>query len=230
MEVGKLTVTTREGFGKGPSRRIRAQGLIPGICYGHAIDTPLAIQLDPKALRASLDPVKRINTVIEVTVEGGEAPRTITAMVRDAQIDALTQQLHHVDLIAVDTDKPVEAEIPLELTGKCVGVVAGGILNVVRRSITVSCKPVDIPVKLEIDVTDLNVGDVIHVSDVSFPDGVEPLVPPKLTIVTCVAPRDDDTAAAAPAEDDIAGMDAADGDKKDEPVGEGAKKDDDKKD
>jgi len=200
MEVGKLTVKAREGFGKGPSRRLRAEGLIPGICYGHKVASPLAIVVDPRELRASLDPVRGVNTVIELTVEGSKGSETLTTMLRDAHIDPLKQTMQHVDLIAIDTNKLIEAEVPLRLTGKSVGVVEGGILNVVRRKIQIRCKPTEIPTEFTIDVTELDIGDVFHVSDLTFPEGVEPAISSKLTIVTCVAPREEEVKPVAVAE------------------------------
>jgi large subunit ribosomal protein L25 len=194
MEVGKLTVQARETFGKGASRRYRAKGLIPGICYGHQLEKPVPFVVDPKSLKGSLDPVKRRNTVIEVTVQGASTGvQNITAMLKDTQIDAIRRDLTHVDLIAIDVDKMVEVEIPVVLTGKSVGVVDGGILNLVRRKILVECKPTNIPTEFAVDVTSLSIGDVLHVSDLQFPEGVSPALPPRLTIVTCVAPQEEES-------------------------------------
>ena len=81
MEVGKLTVTARENFGKGHSRRIRAQGLVPGICYGPTLEAPLAISVDPKALKMSLDPLKRRNTLIDLTVQSASGDKQLKAIV-----------------------------------------------------------------------------------------------------------------------------------------------------
>ncbi|RMH45277.1 MAG: 50S ribosomal protein L25 [Deltaproteobacteria bacterium] len=215
MEVGKLTVSARDQFGKGPSRRYRAQGLVPGICYGHGLESPLPIVVSPRALRAALDPVKKRNTVIQVTVENGQGTQTLTAMLKDAQIHPLRREIEHVDLIAIDTTKPVEVEVPIELTGKAKGVVDGGILNVVLRRITVVCTPDKIPTEFKLDVTNLEIGDVFHISDIDFPEGVEPGMSPKLAIVTCVAPREEEGKGAGPAEAAEA-SDAAPADKKDE--------------
>lgn len=236
MEVGKLTIKTRDKFGKGASRRDRAQGLVPGICYGHKIDAPLAVLIDPRELRASLDPIKKINTVIAVTIQGAKVTK-INAMIKDSQIHPITERLEHVDLIAIDTDKDVEVDVPVTLTGKSVGVIEGAILNVILRRISVRCKPVDIPVEFQVDVSALEVGDVIHVGDMEFPEGIEPLTSLKLTIVTCVAPREEEEVVVEPVEGELAeGEEPAEGeaaegeakaeggDKKDEPTKD-AKKD-----
>ena len=154
--VGKLTVKTRDKFGKGASRKHRAEGLVPGICYGHNLESPVPVLINPDELRDSLDPIKKINTVIEVTVEGAKATK-INVMIREPQIHAISQQLEHVDLVAIDIDKDVEVDVPVVLTGKSIGVIEGGILNVILRSVTVRCKPVNIPVEFTLDVTDIDV-------------------------------------------------------------------------
>jgi large subunit ribosomal protein L25 len=188
IQVGKLEVTRRNDTGKGIARKLRSQGLIPGICYGASMEGTLPIVVDPKALRGSLDPTKGENTLIDLTVADNGASRTLTVMLRDYQIDPIKRTLVHVDLVAIDPDAEVEVDIPVELTGRSIGVFNGGTLHVVTHSIEVSCRPADIPSKFLLDITELDIGDVRHVSDVDFPSGVTPSNE-KLTIVTCVAPE-----------------------------------------
>src|SRR4029078_13205047 len=119
MEVGKLTVTVRDRSGKGGSRKLRAQGKVPGGCYGATVDgriEPLPIVIDVKQLRGALDPVRKRNTVINLTIEGGSAPRSLHALVKDFQVDAIRHEVTHVDLLAIDPDKEVSADVPLEFT------------------------------------------------------------------------------------------------------------------
>ncbi len=201
MEVGKLTVQARKNFGKGASRRYRAEGLVPGIVYGPMLEAPLSFTTTEKALKLSLDPVKRTNTVIEVSVEGADAA-PITVMVKDWQIDAIRRELTHVDLIAIDLTKEVEAEVPLHISGKAKAAVEGGQIALVRRVIPVLCTPDKIPTEFVFDVTELEIGDAVHISDLQMPEGVRPAVSEKLTIITCVAPKgEDEKAAAAGAEE-----------------------------
>jgi large subunit ribosomal protein L25 len=127
MEVGKLTVKVRHDIGKGQSRRLRAQGMVPGICYGAGLSGPLAIMLNAKELKASLDPAKGRNTVITVRVEDGGGSKTeLTAMLWEYQIDALRRNVTHVDLISIDPEKPIQVEVPLVLVGKAIGTIDGG--------------------------------------------------------------------------------------------------------
>src|SRR3954465_10008854 len=110
MEVGKLTVTIRDhsGTGKGGARKLRAEGKVPGVCYGASVDgriEPLPITVDVKQLRSVLDPVRKRNTVISLTIEGGTAARSLHALVKDVQIDVIRRDVTHVDLLAIDPDK-----------------------------------------------------------------------------------------------------------------------------
>ncbi|MBT8494278.1 MAG: 50S ribosomal protein L25, partial [Deltaproteobacteria bacterium] len=169
MEIGKLTVKARANTGKGISRQLRAQGFVPGVCYGVGLDEAIKVVIDPKALKASLDPHKRTNTVINVELDG--AGKTITAMIWDYQVHPIRRDVVHVDLKSIDPEKSLETDVPVELIGKSPGVVNGGQLNVARHEITVQGKPVDIPVQFELDISELDVGGVLHVSDLSLPPG-----------------------------------------------------------
>jgi len=189
MEIGKLTVHSRDKVGKGISRQLRRQGLVPGVCYGSGLDEALQITLDPKLLKASLDPEKRRNTVIDITIKSEGGDKTVKAMLWDYQIHPIKRFVTHVDLKSIDPEKVVSTEVPVVLVGRAVGLVNGGQLNVARHEITIEAKPADIPARFELDVTELDLGDVRHVSDLSIPAGVELVTPPKLTLVTCLAPK-----------------------------------------
>jgi large subunit ribosomal protein L25 len=200
MEVGKLTVTVRNAGSKGAARRLRAEGKVPGVCYGASTDgriEPLPITVDVKALRASLDPVRKRNTVIALTIEGGATPRSLSALVKDYQLDPVRRDIIHVDLIAVDPDKEVLAVVPLEFTGKPKGTIHGGQLRFLLRQLELRAKPADIPVKLTIDVSELDIGDVTHVAAIALPPGVSAVTGRDLAVVTLAAPEEDKGGAAA---------------------------------
>ena len=208
MEVGKLTVTVRTTTGhKGASRQLRTQGKVPGVCYGASVNgkiEPLAITIDVRELKKALDPVRKQNTVLDLTIEGGAGKQQLHALVKDYQLDSLRRDITHVDLLAIDPNKEVLAEVPLEFVGKPKGAIDGGQIRIVMRNLEVRAKPNDIPVKLTIDVSPLEIGDVIHVSTVALPSGVEVVTGRDLAVVTCAAPEEEAVAApvegAAPAE------------------------------
>ncbi|MBA3540405.1 MAG: 50S ribosomal protein L25, partial [Deltaproteobacteria bacterium] len=175
MEVGKLTVSIRETAGKNAARVLRAAGKVPGVCYGTSTSgriEPFPIIVDVKALRAALDPVRKQNTVIDLTIDGGGKQTKLHALVKDYQIDKLRRDITHVDFLAIDPNKEVLAEVPLEFIGKPKGAIDGGQIRIVMRDLQVRAKPSDIPTKLVVDVSPLEIGDVIHVSTIALPPGV----------------------------------------------------------
>jgi large subunit ribosomal protein L25 len=202
-EVGKLTVTTRTSSGKGAARRLRAAGAVPGVLYGASAEgriDPLSIVVDVKALKSALDPVRKQNTVIDLTVEGDGAPRRLAALLKDYHVDPIRRDVTHVDLMAIDPTREVTAEVPLEFVGKHQGAIDGGQLHVVLRSLQVRSKPSDIPVKVEVDVSPLGIGDVLHVSDLTLPAGVQSVTGLGQAILTCVPPEIERAAEPAPGE------------------------------
>jgi len=201
QDVGKLTVELRTGAGKGVNRRLRAAGKVPGVIYGKGVD-PVLLSVDAKALKRSLDPAKKQNTVINLTVTGGQS---YTVMLKDYEFDKLRNEIEHVDLLAIDGDKEVHVEVPLVIVGKAKGIVDGGQLTIAHRLLKVICKPSDIPAKIDADVTALGLGDALHVSDLKLPDGVRAAMGGTDTIASIVAPREEkvtkveEVAAATPA-------------------------------
>ena len=192
MEVGKLTVSLRTSPGKGNSKLLRTQGKVPGVCYGVSLDgkiEPLSIVVDVKALRAALDPVRKTNTVIDLTIEGHN--QKLHALVKDYQVDPVRRDIKHVDLLAIDPNKEVRADVPLEFVGKPAGTIEGGQLRIIMRFLEVKAKPSDIPVKLPVDVSMLGIGDVIHVSTIVLPTGVTAASGRDQAVVTCAAPEQD---------------------------------------
>ena len=199
MEVGKLTVTLRNESGnKGAARKLRAEGKVPGVCYGASKDgsiQPVAITVDVKQLRAALDPVRKQNTVIDLTIEGDSDKRSLHALVKDYQIHPVRREIIHVDLLAIDPDKEVLANVPLEFIGKPAGAINGGQIRIVIRELEIRAKPSDIPIKLTVDVSPLEIGDVIHVSAIALPGGVTTVTGRDLAVVTCAAPEEEKLAA-----------------------------------
>ncbi|MBK7070889.1 MAG: 50S ribosomal protein L25 [Myxococcales bacterium] len=202
MQVGQLTVNLRTGAGKGAAHRLRASGLVPGVCYGESTDgriEPIQIAINVKALKAALDPVRKQNTVIALSIEdGGKTVKSLSALVREYQIDTIRRDITHVDLLAIDPNKEVTAVVPLEFIGKPAGIINGGLTHTVMRSLEVKCKPADIPVKLELDISPLDIGDVLHVSDVKLPAGVKPVTAGREAVISMVAPEKEAAVEAAP--------------------------------
>ena len=225
MQVGQLTVNLRTGAGKGAAHRLRASGLVPGVCYGESTDgriEPIQIAINVKALKAALDPVRKQNTVIALSIEdGGKTIKALSALVREYQIDPIRRDITHVDLLAIDPNKEVTAVVPLEFTGKPAGLINGGLTHTVMRSLEVKCKPADIPVKLELDISPLDIGDVLHVSDVQLPAGVKAVTAGREAVISMVAPEKETAAEAAAPDAAAAAAPAAGKDAKAAPAAAG---------
>src|SRR6266576_1517288 len=188
MEFAKVSIEVRTQVGKGGAHKVRAGGKVPGVLYGRKAN-PLVVSFDEKTLLKSLDKEKRRNTVLTLTVVDGGKTEDVTAMVRDAQIDPLSQRLIHVDFLRVDLNAEVTVSVPLVLTGKAIGTTTGGQLHQSMHVLLVAAKPAAIPTKIEVDVTALGMGDALHVSDLKLGAGVRALLDPRDAIASVVAPK-----------------------------------------
>ncbi len=184
MDITKLTASTRNEQGKGPSRRLRAAGKIPAIAYGKNL-AATALAVDPKALKAALSGPHGRNKVLEVAVEGGA---TITAMVRHYAHHPVSRDILHADFQQVNLSEPVDVLVPFRLVGKSKGVVLGGVLTQVYRDLPVRCLPEKIPALIEADVTELDLGAAIKASQLVLPEGVSVRLAAEQTVAAVVAP------------------------------------------
>ncbi|WP_437286138.1 50S ribosomal protein L25/general stress protein Ctc [Sorangium sp. So ce406] len=185
MEIIKLNATRREESGKSASSRLRRAGQIPAIAYGREL-APISVAVSPKALLQVLGSDHGKNSVVELAVENGE---TLTVMVRDYDYHPVSRELVHADFIQVKLDQPVDVHIPFRCVGKPKGVVTGGVLQQIFRTIPVRCLPEKIPSFVEIDVTELDMGESYKASGLSLPEGVKTLLADDQTIAVVNAPE-----------------------------------------
>jgi large subunit ribosomal protein L25 len=188
--VSTLAAQKREKSGKGPARQLRFKGLIPAVCYG-PYDKPLHVAIDPEAIKKAIATPHKFNTVIQLTVDGGE---TRTVLFKDFEKDPVGGQILHADFLEVRLDKDVVVNVPVVLTGKPVGVTEGGILQQVARTLPVLCKPSDIPEKIEVDVSNLAIAESLHVKDVKAPAGVKFKVRHDQTVAVVNVPEKEEEA------------------------------------
>ena len=201
MEVGKLEAAFRSDQGKTASRRLRQQGQVPAVVYGLGGE-PMSVSVDGKSVVKALDPQKKINTLIALTVKDAPAgSQNLTVMVREYQKSALKGDLVHIDFVRVDPKKPVHATVPLAIVGKAKGVVDGGILHQTFHKLELSALPDKIPAKIELDVTNLGIGEALHVSDLKLGDGIKPLVDGGVALCSVTAPHVEKAAAETAAPD-----------------------------
>lgn len=180
MSANTLVATIRHQGGKGPSRRLRAEGKIPAVAYGAELPAT-ALAVSPKELKRLLSSEHGLNTVVELEVDGKLKMHTLVV---DYQIHPLTRAILHADFKKIDLDKTVDVEVALELVGKSAGVTAGGELHQIFKKLPVRCRPGQIPVKLVHDITEVQLDEAAHVKDLKLPEGVEVLLPPERTFAT----------------------------------------------
>jgi len=170
-------------------RALRRQGRIPGVLYGHEVNQPIA--LDAKELEKLLARITR-SSRITVELDGKRLP----TFIKEIQYDPLTDHVIHIDLYHPVPDRPVTVEIPVRPRGEAKGRKEGGVLQMLRDVVKVQGAVEQIPEVIEIDVTELGIGQAVHVNELKL-EGVRVLTPGEATIVTVVAPRKEEIVAAA---------------------------------
>jgi large subunit ribosomal protein L25 len=210
MEERSLVVQWRAGKGKEEARRLRHQGLIPAVVYGQREET-IPITLNPQELSKVLREGSGERTLINLTIEGLEgAPLTKTVILKEKQIDPLKKTWLHADLYTVAMHEEINVGIPVRIVGKAPGVAQGGILEQVLREIEVKCLPADIPSSIDVDVSALNIGDSIHVAEITL-EKAKILADAGQTIVTIVPPKEEVVAAVEEVAAEEAEAEAAEG-------------------
>jgi len=182
-----LTAQSRKETGKGAARTLRRQALIPAVFYGPEVD-PVHLSLEYRDLEKLIKTGAGENVIIDLAIETGESTLSHRAMLKEIQMDPVKRTILHVDLYEISMDKTIEVEVPIILRGAPKGVSEGGILQQVSRTLEISCLPDNIPDAFELEVTELEIGDSLHVSDLKIPEGIEVLAEEELTIATVVPP------------------------------------------
>lgn len=201
-ETLKLSAEMRERAGKGASRAVRLTGRVPAVIYGNKL-APVTIHVEEKLLVRHLHTGHFMNSVVELDL-GGTVERTLP---RDVQFHPVTDRPVHVDFLRLGANAVISVMVPVHFIDedKSVGMKKGAVLNVVRHEVELTCPADSIPDQLNVSVAGKDVGDSIHISSVTLPAGVKPVIDRDFTIATLVAPSalrsetDEAAAAEAPA-------------------------------
>jgi len=216
----ELNIELRDGKGKGAARKLRAAGRIPGIFYG-AGEGGQSVALDPRVLDRLINAsAAGINTLFDL--KGGGALDGKRVLVKEIQRDPVTGTPLHADLYAVDLDKTIQVSVPYHLTGTAAGVKMGGIVDHSLRDVELSCLPRWIPEEIQVDISELDVGDSLHVRDIPLPENVTLVSDPDLSVVSIVAPAAAEEEAVVE-EEEVApeeSVEGAEGEAPSEPAGE----------
>src|SRR5215510_3059225 len=199
----KLKAEPRTKVGRSGVRKLRARGLIPAVIYGGKVK-PQSLQVATRDINALMSHASGENVLVELEIAGEKSNRA--ALVQEVQHSPVGGEIVHVDFHAISMDETIQAEVPLEPTGTPVGVKTfGGLLEQSLRALAIECLPRDLPDRISVDVSQLNIGDSVHVRDIQLPSGVTPKVQLDLTAFSVLAPVVEEEPVAAEVEAAAAG-------------------------
>ncbi len=180
-----IEAQVREGRGKNESRRLRTQGMIPGVVYGRGFPAT-AVSVDPKKVERVLTSETGRNSIFKLQLSNQSAD----VLVKDFQLDPVVGNLTHVDFQRISMDEVMEFEVHIEPVGTAAGVKAGGIVDLVLRAVLLECLPSDVPSEIAVPVDSLEIGDVVRVADLKVDTSkIKVLTEPDLVVVSVVPPR-----------------------------------------
>lgn len=181
----KLTVKSREQAGSAIARRLRSDGLVPGVLYGNGAKAhPFCIE--ERELRKALTGDHGLHAILDVVLEGQQKPHH--AVLKEYQLDPTRSRLLHIDLQEVRLDQAIHAQVVVELVGESEGVKEGGVLSQVTREVNVEALPMEVPDRLELDVSSMVIGDSLRVSDLPVPESVKMLDDPETVLANVTPP------------------------------------------
>ncbi len=199
----KLKAEPRTNVGRSGVRKLRARGIIPAVIYGGKVK-PQSLQVAARDINAMMSHASGENVLVDLEIAGEKSNRA--ALVQEVQHSPVRGEIVHVDFHAISMDETIQAEVPLEPTDTPVGVKTfGGLLEQSLRSLAIECLPRDLPDRITVDVSQLNIGDSIHVRDIQLPSGVTAKVPLDLTAFSVLAPVVEEEPVAVEAEAAAAG-------------------------
>ena len=189
MDNLSLEVESRQEVGKSAARRLRRAGKVPGVIYG--IQDPVPVTVNPKELESIFSQGAGENAVFQLNLAGEEkAERPV--LVKELQRDAMNDQIVHADFLEIRMDQKIRISVPLAFEGENVGQKMGGVLSVLLRELEVECLPNAIPEEISVDISEVDIGDVIHVRDLTLPGEVDLITGLDDPIFTVIVPVEEE--------------------------------------
>ena len=188
MELIELNAKQRETTGKGAARQLRAKKAIPAIVYGEKKE-PAMIALDTVEFDNIIRKHGSMGLFFNLRISGAGADKIV--MLKDMHMDTFGLNYLHVDLQEINMDKKITVSVQVETVGKSKGVKEGGLLQIIRRELDVVCKPMDTPDTIQIDITDLDIGEAVHVNDIDMGEHIHIPHDQNFTVLTIVPPSTD---------------------------------------
>jgi len=208
LDIMNLKASLRETVGNGPARVLRREGKIPAILYGPKTD-PVKLTID----KVDLEPIFKSGAVaqklLKLAIDGVDG--TTNVMIKEMQTHPVSHSLLHLDFYKVTMDQKIKVMVPVVTTGKSVGIEMGGMLQIIRRELEVFCLPDRIPENITVDITDLDIGDSLHVEDLTLEEEVEVPAEVNFTILTVLSPKAEEEEV-EDEEEELEGEEGAEGD------------------
>ncbi len=187
MEIHKLNASIRTSSGKGIARTLRREGKLPAVLYGSDIES-VSLAVDTHDIELLLNKISYSQALINLRVENGQSFERMV-MIKEIQADPISQKYLHLDFYEIKMDRKITTTVPIEITGVSKGVEAGGTLQIIRRELDVVCLPSEIPDSIVIDITELDMGDSVHVEDIRPKGDIEIPFEVNFTVATVVSPK-----------------------------------------
>jgi large subunit ribosomal protein L25 len=181
----KLDVLPRDEAGSAVSRRLRAAGMIPGVLYGAGRNAHL-FAVEERELRRVLTGDHGLHAILDVVFDGQKTAHH--AVLKDYQLDPVRPRLLHIDLHEVRLDQLIQSQVAVDPVGESPGVKEGGVLTLVLREVNVEALPMEVPDRLELDISNMAIGDSLRISDIAVPAGAKLLDDPEAVVLTVTPP------------------------------------------
>lgn len=188
MDLIELKTKIRTTTGNGPARRLRMSGQIPAVLYGQKTE-PVLLSVNKSDLEQVFKKGGIGQVILNLVIQKNGETTTRPAMIKELQTHPLSRNFIHIDFYEIKMDQKITAKIPVVTTGTAKGVELGGILQIIRRELEVECLPLAVPESIEIDISDLDIGDSIHVGKIRLEGEIEFLEDDNYTVVTVLSPK-----------------------------------------
>jgi large subunit ribosomal protein L25 len=187
MNQPVLTARIRKNKGKGAAKKLRKMAQVPAVFYGPKTESVM-LAVDYPELERLLKQGSGENVILDLQVQSDQGTETHKAIIKDILMDPVKDIFLHADFYEISMDKEITVDVPIRLINTPVGVTEGGVLQHIRRKLNISCLPGKMIDVLEVDVSDLAIGDSIHIDDIDLPEGIISLEEEHLTVATVAAP------------------------------------------
>ena len=201
MELIELTATIRKTKGKNAAHVLRQASKIPAVLYGPGTE-PIILSIQAKDLEQILKKNQVGQVLFNLKIQNGKT-KTRSAMIKELQVHPISQNYLHADFYEIDMDRKITVKVPVVAKGHSAGVEMGGTLQLVRRELDVFCLPNEIPEAIELDISDLAIGDSIHVEDIVMPGDIEIQAEVNFTVLTISSPKVEEEEAEEEAEEEL---------------------------